>query len=126
MSPPAFPSLLRAQKLSKKAAKLGFEWEKTEDAIDKIIEELNEFRAELTSGSREKQSEELGDVLFSVVQLGRRLDMDCEETLRHANNKFYNRFSGMECDAKLKNKDLKSLSATEWEELWQIQKAKGK
>lgn len=124
--PPTFPSLLRAQKLSKKAAKVGFEWEKTDDVIDKIIEELNEFRAELTSGSREKQSEELGDVLFSVVQLGRRLDMDCEEVLRHANNKFYNRFSGMECDAKLKNKELKSLSAAEWEELWQMQKAKGK
>jgi len=123
--PVAFPSLLRTHKISKKAAKAGFEWEKTEDVIDKIIEELNEFRAELASGSREKQDEELGDVLFSVVQLGRRLDLDCEESLRKANNKFYNRFSGMEVEAKLKNKDLKSLSSAEWEELWQSQKNKG-
>lgn len=123
--PVAFPSLLRTHKISKKAAKVGFEWEKTEDVIDKIIEELNEFRAELISGSRDKQDEELGDVLFSVVQLGRRLDLDCEESLRRANNKFYNRFSGMEAEAKLKNKDLKGLSPTEWEELWQLQKNKG-
>lgn len=124
--PSAFPSLLRAQKLSKKAAKVGFEWQKTEDVIDKIIEELNEFRAELKSGSREKQDEELGDVLFSVVQLGRRLDLDCEESLRNANNKFYNRFSGMELDSKVINKKLSDLTADEWENLWQMQKAKGK
>lgn len=123
--PVAFPSLLRAHKISKKAAKVGFEWDQTEDVIDKIIEELNEFKAELLSGSRERQDEELGDVLFSVVQLGRRLDLDCEESLRKANNKFYNRFSGMESEAKVKNKDLKALSSAEWEELWQMQKAKG-
>ena len=123
--PVAFPSLLRTQKISKKAAKAGFEWEKTEDVIDKIIEELNEFKDELLSGSRERQDEELGDVLFSAVQLGRRLDLDCEESLRKANIKFYNRFSGMEVEAKLKNKELKSLTPAEWEELWQEQKAKG-
>lgn len=123
--PVAFPSLLRTHKISKKAAKAGFEWEKTEDVIDKIIEELNEFRAELHSGSREKQDEELGDVLFSVVQLGRKLDLDCEESLRKANIKFYNRFSGMEKEAKVKNKDLKALSPEEWDNLWRSQKAKG-
>lgn len=123
--PVAFPSLLRTHKISKKAAKAGFEWDKTEDVIDKIIEELNEFRAELATGSREKQDEELGDVLFSVVQLGRHLDLDCEESLRKSNKKFYNRFSGMEAEAKLKNKELKSLTSVEWEALWQVQKAKG-
>ena len=123
--PVVLPSLLRAHKISKKAAKVGFEWDKTEDVIDKIIEELNEFRAELHSGSRERQDEELGDVLFSVVQLGRRLDLDCEESLRKANNKFYKKFSGMEKECKLKNKDLKSLSSAEWEDLWQQQKLRG-
>lgn len=123
--PVGFPSLLRAQKISKKAAKVGFEWQKTEDVIDKIIEELEEFRVELKAGNIQKQEEELGDVLFSVVQLGRRLDLDCEETLRKANNKFHKRFSGMEAEAKLNNKDLSSLSAEEWENLWQIQKNKG-
>lgn len=122
--PVGFPSLLRAQKLSKIAAKMGFEWQKTEDVIDKIIEELNEFRAELVSGDRQKQDEELGDVLFSVVQLGRRLDLNCEESLRKANNKFYRRFNGMERDIRSTNRDSKSLSADDWEELWQEQKAK--
>lgn len=124
--PVAFPALLRAQKLSKKAAKSGFEWDQTEDVIDKIIEELEEFRVELKSGHREKQDEELGDVLFTVVQLGRRLDLDCEESLRKCNNKFYRRFSGMEEQAKLKNKELKTLSSAEWEEFWQIEKTKEK
>lgn len=123
--PVGFPSLVRAQKLSKKAVKLGFEWDKTEDVIDKIIEELEEFRAELHSGDLKKQEEELGDVLFSVVQLGRRLDLDCEETLRKANNKFYKRFSGMEAEAKLEGKDISKLSLPDWEELWKRQKAKG-
>lgn len=124
--PPGFPSLLRAQKMSKKAAKAGFEWGCTGDVIDKIIEELEEFRAELHSGNAEKQEEELGDVLFSTVQLGRWLGFDCEESLRKANNKFYRRFSGMESDIKLKSKDMKSLSPDEWEEFWQMQKAKEK
>lgn len=123
--PVAFPSLLRTHKISKKAAKAGFEWEKTEHVIDKIIEELNEFRAELATGSRERQDEELGDVLFSVVQLGRRLDLDCEESLRKANIKFYNRFSGMEKEVNANQRDLKSLTLEEWQSLWQAQKAKG-
>ena len=124
--PVGFPSLLRAQKLGKKAAKVGFEWNDTEEALDKIIEELNEFRAELRAGGRAKQEEELGDVLFSVVQLGRRLDLDCEDTLRKANNKFYRRFHGMEVDAAARNRDLTSLSYEEWDNLWNAQKEKEK
>lgn len=124
--PVGFPSLLRAQKLGKKAAKVGFEWNDTEDVIDKIIEELNEFRAELRAGDRGKQREELGDVLFSVVQLGRRLDLDCEDTLRAANAKFYRRFHGMEVEAAAQNRALTSLSYDEWDALWNSQKAKEK
>ncbi len=124
--PVGFPSLLRAQKLGKKAAKVGFEWNDTEDVIDKIIEELNEFRAELRAGDRAKQREELGDVLFSVVQLGRRLDLDCEDTLRAANAKFYRRFHGMEVDAAAQNRALTSLSYEEWDALWNSQKEKEK
>lgn len=120
--PMAFPALLRAQKLSKKAAKTGFEWQETEDVIDKIIEELNEFRDTLGTDDTAHKQEELGDVLFSVVQLGRRLDLDCEDTLRKANAKFYRRFSGMEKSAKRQNKDLKLLSPEEWDDLWTEQK----
>jgi len=122
--PMNFPALMRAQKISKKAAKPGFEWTQTEDVIDKIIEELNEFRAEIKSGDKNKQAEELGDVFFTLVNLGRRLDIDCEEAMRACNSKFYRRFSGMERDIAADGKSLSDLSAEEWEIYWQKQKAK--
>ncbi|MFA7275942.1 MAG: nucleoside triphosphate pyrophosphohydrolase [Pseudobdellovibrionaceae bacterium] len=124
--PVNFPSLLRAQKISKRAAKAGFEWEQTEDVIDKVIEELEELRAEIKSGDKDKQQEELGDVFFTLVNLGRRLDLDCEETLRLCVHKFYRRFSGMERDARAQNQDLKGLTSAQWEELWQAQKSREK
>lgn len=124
--PIGFPSLLRAQKLSKKAAKVGFEWPDTSQVIDKIIEELEEFRAELGPDNRQRQEEELGDVLFTVVQLARHLDLDCEETLRHGNHKFYRRFSGIEADSSALGKDLSSLTPAEWDGLWELQKEKEK
>ncbi len=122
--PVAFPALIRAQKIAKRAAKVGFEWGNINEVIDKIIEELEEFRVEVNAGDIKKQEEELGDVFFTVVQLARWLDLDSEETLRKANNKFYNRFSGMEHEIKLKNKDINTLTYAEWDELWQMQKTK--
>lgn len=119
-----FPALLRAQKISKKAAKAGFEWQHTEDVIDKIIEELNEFRAEITSGNKDHQEEELGDVFFTLVNLGRRLGIDCETAMRKCNDKFYRRFSGMEADIKAESKSMKHLTPAEWEDYWQTQKKK--
>ncbi len=124
--PNNFPALLRAQKISKKAAKAGFEWQVTEDVIDKIIEELNEFRAEIHSGDKEKQAEELGDVFFTLVNLGRRLDIQCEEAMRACNAKFYRRFSGMEADIKEDKRVMSDLSLQEWETYWEHQKSKEK
>lgn len=122
--PVNFPALMRAQKISKKAAKAGFEWSETEDVIDKIIEELNEFKVEIRSGDKGKQAEELGDVFFTLVNLGRRLDLDCEDAMRACNTKFYRRFSGMEKDIRADGKDLSNLSSKEWEDYWIRQKAK--
>lgn len=124
--PMNFPALMRAQKLSKKAAKVGFEWVQTEDVIDKVIEELNEFRDEINSGNKQKQAEELGDVFFTLVNLSRRLDIECEEAMRSCNAKFYKRFSGMEQEAKSQGKALTDLSLNEWEGFWDMQKAKEK
>lgn len=120
--PVNFPSLMRAQKISRRAAKLGFEWQRTEDVIDKIIEELNEFRAEIYSGNQDRQAEELGDVFFTIVNLGRRLDIDCDGAMRACNEKFYRRFSGMERDIKADGKAMKDLTPDEWEDYWQRQK----
>jgi MazG family protein len=122
--PVNFPALLRAQKLSKKAAKAGFEWQNTSDVIDKIIEELEELRAEINSGNKEKQQEELGDVFQTLVNLARYLDIDAETAMRGCCDKFYRRFSGMEYDAAADGRVLSSLTADEWENYWQRQKAK--
>ena len=122
--PNNFPALLRAQKISKKAAKSGFEWQKTENVIDKIIEELNELRVEIHSGDKEKQAEELGDVFFTLVNLGRRLDIQCEDAMRACNSKFYRRFSGMELDIKKDGRVMSDLSSEDWENYWNLQKSK--
>lgn len=119
-----FPALKRGQKISKRAAKAGFEWNVTEDVIDKIIEELNEFRAEIHSGDKEKQSEELGDVFFTLINLARRLDIDCEESMRSCNAKFYRRFSGIERDIAADGRTFDDLSSEDWETYWVKQKDK--
>ena len=118
------PAIVRMQKMTKIAAKAGFEWENTEGVLDKIEEEIREFRESLAQGHKEHIAEELGDVFFTLVQLARWLKLDSEEIIRKSNIKFYNRFSGMERDIKLKNKDMSSLSNAEWEEHWQNQKKK--
>ncbi len=122
--PNGFPSLMRAQKISKRAAKSGFEWQETSHVIDKIIEELNEFRAEIHSGNKQKQEEELGDVFFTLVNLGRRLDIDCESAMQRCNVKFVRRFSGMERDIAADSRELKSLTPDEWDSYWVKQKDK--
>lgn len=122
--PNGFPSLMRAQKISKRAAKAGFEWQETEHVIDKIFEELNEFRAEIRSGNSQKQEEELGDVFFTLVNLGRRLDIDCESAMQRCNVKFIRRFCGMERDIAADGRELESLTPEEWDSYWVKQKDK--
>ena len=124
--PLAMPSLARAQKISKRAAKVGFEWTKTEDVIDKVIEEAEEMREAIASGNKKHMEEELGDLFFVLVNLGRRLGLDCEEAARKANYKFERRFKGMEEEIKLENEDMTALSLDQWEAYWQAQKSKEK
>lgn len=124
--PLALPSLARAQKISKRAAKVGFEWTKTEDVLDKVIEEVEEMRQAIRNNDTKNMEEELGDLFFVLVNLGRRLDIDCEEAARQANYKFERRFKGMEGEIQLKNEEMKALSLEAWEEYWQKQKDKEK
>jgi len=107
----ALPALLRAQKIQKKAAKTGFEWQNTEQALDKFNEELQEFQEAETDADKE---EEFGDMLFALVNYGRMNGIHTEEALRKANEKFINRFQKME-----KATDLKSLSLDEMLKTWQ-------
>ena len=116
------PALLRAEKLQKKAAKTGFEWEIAEQAFDKCAEEIEEFKDALSGHDKGHQEEEFGDLLFALVNYARMNGIHAEEALRKANNKFTNRFSGMEKTLEKDGKALKSLSLKDMLSLWKAQK----
>ncbi|KAA9016401.1 nucleoside triphosphate pyrophosphohydrolase [Sphingobium limneticum] len=109
----ALPALLRAEKLQKRAARTGFDWPETDRVIDKVVEELEEVRDATTPDERE---EEVGDLLFAVVNLARHLKIDPETALRKANGKFDRRFRSMEDMA---GDAFAGLSLDEQEALWQ-------
>ena len=113
------PALLRASKLQKKAAKTGFVWPSSTNAFDKIEEEIQEFKEAKSACHKE---EELGDLLFGLVNYARMEGINAEEALRKANNKFVKRFQGMENDAKNNSVNFKDLSLDEMMEYWQNQK----
>ena len=94
--PVALPALLRAHRLGTKAARVGFDWERTEDVTAKIDEERDELRRAIDGGRPEEIEEELGDVLFALVNLARKLEVDPERALQGANRKFQRRFGWIE------------------------------
>ncbi|WP_295495155.1 nucleoside triphosphate pyrophosphohydrolase [Sphingorhabdus sp. EL138] len=114
----ALPALLRAQKIQKRAARTGFDWPDQSGARDKIIEELEEVE---NASSAEHVMEELGDLLFAVVNFTRFHKVDAEQALRQASAKFERRFRGMEMSA---GDAFAGLSLDAKEELWQQSKAK--
>ena len=114
--------MLRAFKLQKKAAKVGFDWPDDAGVIAKIREELIEVEEELTSGNEERLSEEIGDLLFSVVNLARKHKLDPEILLETTNCKFESRFTTMENALEQNDQDLKSASLDEMEQQWQAAK----
>jgi MazG family protein len=122
----ALPALLRAEKIQKRAARVGFDWKKTDPVIDKIEEELGELRAELAAGTvdPERLTDELGDVLFAVANLARHCKVDPEAALRATNDKFERRFRHIE--KRLAEADRKPADATleEMEALWQEAKTR--
>lgn len=122
----ALPALLRAEKILKRAARVGFDWKETDPVIAKIEEELGELRAELTAGTVDqvRLTDELGDVLFTVANLARHCKVDPEAALRAANDKFERRFRHIE--RRLAETDRKPADATleEMEALWQEAKTR--
>ena len=119
------PALLRALKLQKRAARTGFDWPGAEGALAKLREEIDELSGEVrrSGDDREKLADELGDVLFSVVNLARKLDMDPEAALRHGNAKFERRFRIMERKLKSAGRELNGAELDEMEAEWQQAKA---
>lgn len=113
-------ALMSAQKISKKAVKVGFEWPNEDMLYDCVLSEINEFKDAKNDSDKE---EELGDILFAVVNLARWNKIDAEQALIKANKKFMTRFRMMET---LANKKLENLSFEEWDNLWKQAKIKTK
>jgi MazG family protein len=121
--PKTLPALLRAYELSSRAAAVGFDWATPGDVIDKIEEEV----AELNAAAREERDprrveEELGDALFALTNLARKLGVEPEAALRMANDKFQRRFDAIEREAAARGTTLKELSLADMEALWQEEK----
>ena len=112
------PALTRALKLQKRAARVGFDWTDPVDILDKVEEEADELRRELASRDRARMTDELGDLLFVLANLARRLDIDPEEALRGANAKFERRFRRIEDLLLAEGREPAESSLEEMEALW--------
>lgn len=121
--PLALPALSRAQKVQKRAAQLNFDWTDTLSVVDKLQEELDELRHAISLQEANAIADEIGDVLFTCVNLARHLDQDAEKSLRVATNKFERRFRTMETLAAQSGTDLASLDEARFDALWR--QAKG-
>ncbi|HMY28551.1 MAG TPA: nucleoside triphosphate pyrophosphohydrolase [Agitococcus sp.] len=115
------PALTRAEKLQKTVAKMGFDWNDTRAVILKIREELDEIDLALRE-TPETVEEELGDLLFCTVNLARHLELDSEQTLKKANNKFTRRFNFIEDQLRQRDKGFKDSDLAEMEHFWQLAK----
>ena len=117
--PKNLPSLTRAKKLQKRAARVGFDWPSSREVMAKIQEEMLELEIERKVNNRENISEEIGDILFTLVNLARHFNLDPEDIMRKSNLKFENRFRAMENHAKDNNLALDKMSLKKLEEIWQ-------
>ncbi|HQX26993.1 MAG TPA: MazG nucleotide pyrophosphohydrolase domain-containing protein, partial [Alphaproteobacteria bacterium] len=124
--PKALPALLRAKKLQNKAAKVGFEWKNLDDVLNKLEEELGEFREALKTGNLEDRQEEFGDLLFVLVNFARMNDIDAEDALRPCSDKFERRFRGIEQQFRDSKKDISKAPLEEMERMWVVEKNKEK
>lgn len=122
--PRELPALMRATKLQKKAADVGFDWDDVSGALDKLEEEISELRQAIDNKDSANISEELGDVLFSAVNVSRFVKTDAEEALTASSDKFLSRFTEVEKLAKERNIDMKSARIDELDKLWDEAKAK--
>jgi len=113
-----FPALLEALKLTKKAAKVGFDWENAEQIFDKLAEETNELKSAINEKDTEKISEEIGDLLFVVVNLARKFEVEPETALKKTNRKFRRRFAFIEKELKADGKTLEDSNLEEMDALW--------
>ena len=118
------PSLIKAQKLQKKAAKEGFDWEQINDVFDKLDEEIKEFKEAVLKKKNTDIQSEIGDIIFVITNIAKFYEVDAEEALRSTNNKFIKRFQYIEQKLEGKGKTLKDSPLEEMERYWQEAKNK--
>lgn len=120
--PMGLPALVKANRIQDKVAGVGFDWEKPEQVFEKLKEELGEFQEEVKFGNTDKMEAEFGDVLFSMVNYARFLNLNPENALERTNKKFSRRFQYLENKAKEKGKSLKEMSLEEMDVFWEESK----
>lgn len=122
--PKDLPALIKAYRVQNKAGRVGFDWDNIADVVAKISEELGEFKESLKTNDRDRIEDELGDLLFSIVNLARKIEISPEDALRRTIRKFTARFQYIEKALKEKGVSIKDASLEEMDELWE--EAKGK
>lgn len=119
----SFPALVEALKLQERAAKVGFDWSEPEPILDKIEEEIGELREALREKDQAKVADELGDLIFAMVNIGRHVGADPEMALRGTNTKFRRRFAHIENELHAQGETLEAATLERMEDLWQAAKA---
>ncbi len=117
--PNSLPALVKANRIQEKVAGVGFDWERPEQVFEKVKEELSELQEEVNAGNKDKLEAEFGDVLFSIVNYARFLDINPENALERTNKKFIKRFQYLEVKAKEHNRTLKEMSLAEMDVYWE-------
>ena len=116
--PKSLPALIKANRIQDKVSGVGFDWEKPEQVWEKVQEELNELNEEIKAGHTENIEKEFGDVLFSMINYARFINVNPENALEKTNKKFIKRFQFLESEAKKAGKDLSKMSLTEMDVYW--------
>jgi XTP/dITP diphosphohydrolase len=117
--PAGLPAMVKAYRIQEKASGVGFDWEKPEQVWDKVLEELNELREMVETGAEHKRKEnELGDVIFAIINYARFIDVNPEDALERTNRKFIKRFNHLEVKAKELNKPLHEMTLAEMDVYW--------
>lgn len=116
--PKSLPALLRAERIQEKASKVGFDWEKSQDVWNKVVEEINELREVVDSNNKVKIEEEFGDLIFALVNYARFIGISPELALQKANEKFIRRFKSIEEFAEQNNKPISEITLDQMETIW--------
>ncbi len=120
--PKSLPAMVKANRIQDKVAAVGFDWEKPEQVWEKVQEELAELNAEIAKGNTDNIESEFGDVLFSMINYARFINVNPENALERTNKKFINRFQYLEVEAKKMNKSLHNMSLEEMDVFWNASK----